>query len=405
MKPVLIVGGGPVGLTAALCLAAARVPVILFEADAEISTDLRASTFHPPTLDMLDGFGLGRELVRRGRITPSWQVRLHESGERAQFDLSVLKNETRHPYRLQCEQQILQKLLLDHLAGYPHASIRCGCRVDAVGQDDAGVWVEVQGERLAGSWLIGADGAHSSVRRGCEIGFSGETYPETTILVTTDFDFAAALEGLSGVNYVWSRTGTFSLLHLPGLWRCSFYPAVGQSPEEAVADEAIEQQLQSVVARPERYRVLHKRCYRIHQRVAQAYRRGRMLLAGDAAHLNSPSGGMGMNGGIHDAFNLTEKLVRVLGGADERLMDLYERQRRPIALEHILAQADRNRRRMQETDSERRRALLGDLQRTAGDPQLAHAYLLNSAMITGLRQAAAVTDLADAVELEGGSRL
>ncbi len=405
MRPVLIVGGGPVGLTAALCLAVARVPVILFEADAAISTDLRASTFHPPTLDMLDGFGLGHELVRRGRITPSWQVRLHESGERAQFDLSVLKNETRHPYRLQCEQQILQQLLVECLAGYPHASIRFGCRVDAVGQDDAGVWVEARGERLAGSWLIGADGARSVVRRGGEIGFSGETYPETTILVTTDFDFAAALEGLSGVNYVWSRTGTFSLLHLPGLWRCSFYPAAGQSPEDALAEEAVEQQLQGVVARPERYRVLHKRCYRIHQRVAQAYRRGRMLLAGDAAHLNSPSGGMGMNGGIHDAFNLTEKLVRVLGGADERLMDLYERQRRPIALEHILAQADRNRRRMRETDSERRRAMLQDLQRTAADPRLAHAYLLNSSMITGLRQAAAVTAAAAAVELRSGSRL
>jgi 2-polyprenyl-6-methoxyphenol hydroxylase-like FAD-dependent oxidoreductase len=391
MKPVLIVGGGPVGLTAALCLAAAKVPVILFEADAAISQDLRASTFHPPTLDMLDAFALGTELIAQGLVTPSWQIRLHETGERAEFDLGVLKGETRHPYRLQCEQQKLQHLLLARLAGYPHADIRFASTVDAVGQNADGVWVQVRGERLAGSWLIGADGSRSIVRRSCNIGFSGETYPETTILVTTDFDFDRALEGLSGVNYVWSPTGTFSLLHLPSVWRCSFYPRPGQALEEALADAAIEQQLQCVVPLPERYRVLQRRAYRIHQRVADTWRVGRMLLAGDAAHLNSPSGGMGMNGGVHDAFNLTEKLIRVLGGADEGLLDLYVRQRRPIAIEHVIAQADRNRRRMRETDPERRRTVLRDLQRTASDPELAHSYLLNSAMITGLRHAAAVT--------------
>ena len=391
MKPVLIVGGGPVGLTAALCLASARMPVILFEANAAIPEDLRASTFHPPTLDMLDRFGLGTELVAQGLITPRWQVRLQETGERAEFDLGVLEDETSHPYRLQCEQQKLQALLLARLGEYPHAEIRFAESVDAVGQDVDTTWVETDGRRTIGSWLIGADGSRSIVRRACGIGFAGETYPETIILVTTDFDFDRALQGLSGVNYVWSPTGTFSLLHLPSVWRCSFYPLPSQTLEQAMTDDAIEHHMQNAAPTPERHRVLHKRSYRIHQRVADTYRAGRMLLAGDAAHLNSPSGGMGMNGGIHDAFNLSEKLSRVLAGADAGLLDQYVRQRRSIAVDHVIAQADRNRNRMRETDPERRRALLKDLQQTAADPRLARRYLRNSAMITGLEQAAAIS--------------
>lgn len=391
MSPVLIVGGGPVGLTLALCLAAAEIPLVLFEAEPTIAPDLRASTFHPPTLDMLDEFGLGGELVARGLVTACWQIRLHETGERAEFDVGTLADETRHPYRLQCEQQKLQQLLLERLTRYPHAEIRFGSRVEAVGEEGGQVWATVGEERISGSWLIGADGARSIVRRSCDIAFGGETYPETTLLVTTGFDFADALDGLSGVNYVWSAAGTFSLLRLPEVWRCSFYPDAGQSAEDAMTDEAIERQLQRVVPRAESYPVLHRRAYRIHQRVADTFRRGHMLLAGDAAHLNSPSGGMGMNGGIHDAFNLAGKLRHVMRGADDRLLDLYVRQRRTVAIEDIIAQADRNRRRMRESDAQRRLTLLRELQQTARDPLLARDYLLRSSMISGLRRAAAIT--------------
>jgi 3-(3-hydroxy-phenyl)propionate hydroxylase len=115
-----------------------------------------------------------------------------------------------------------------------------------------------------------------------------------------------------------------------------------------------------------------------------------VFLAGDAAHLNSPSGGMGMNGGIHDAFNVCEKLVAVLHeDADESILDRYERQRRPIAEEEIIQQAHRNRTRMQERDPARRREMLAELQRTVDDPAKLKAYLTKSSMIDGLRRAAA----------------
>jgi len=139
-----------------------------------------------------------------------------------------------------------------------------------------------------------------------------------------------------------------------------------------------------------RIEVLETRPYRIHKRLASTYRRGRVLLAGDAAHLNSPSGGMGMNGGIHDAFSLCEKLIAVLeDGANDGLLDRYERQRRPIAEEEIIQQAHRNRTRMQERDPARRRAMLEDLQRITQDPVKLKAYLMKSSMIDGLRRAAA----------------
>jgi len=387
---VIVVGAGPVGLACALKLARAGVETLLVEAEGQLSEELRASTFHPPTLDMLEEFDVTSGLLRQGLVTPTWQVRMHETGERAEFDLSLLKGHTRHPYRLQCEQWKLSRLLAGMLPAEPWF----GTRALALSQTDHAVRLTVeQGGKpmeLECAYLVGADGARSAVRKALGLGFEGVTFPETTILATTHFDFAAHLDGLSGVNYCWAPSGTFSLLRLPGEWRVSLYPDDGESVEAALEPAAIERKLQRIVARPAPYQVLQTRPYRIHQRVVDRYRVGRVLLAGDAAHLNSPSGGMGMNGGIHDAFNLAEKLVRVLRGEDPGLLDLYERQRRPVALEQILAQSGRNRARMQERDPQKRLAALRELQAIAADPERALKHLLRTSMIEGLRQAAAI---------------
>lgn len=392
-EQVVIAGAGPVGLTAALLLQRAGIPFVLFEAAETLPEDLRASTFHPPTLDMLDSLGVAEPLKAQGLVGSTWQVRMHPSGERAVFDLSAIADATGHPYRLQCEQSKLCRLLLDRvLAG--GGDVRMGWAIEDVTQDADSVHVTVANaegrESVSGAFLIGADGSRSAVRQALGFAFEGKTYPETTILATTRFPFESHLPGLSNVNYVWKQGGTFSLLRLPNLWRCSLYPDGDETIEAALAPQSIARKLQEIAPSECGHSVDEVRPYRIHMRIVDDYRAGRVLLAGDAAHVNSPSGGMGMNGGIHDAFELVATVKEVMEGAPLDRLDRYTRRRRPIAESEILVQADRNRARMQERDPARRRAMLTELQRIADDPVAARAHLLRTSMIAGLQRAAAI---------------
>jgi 2-polyprenyl-6-methoxyphenol hydroxylase-like FAD-dependent oxidoreductase len=389
---VIVAGAGPVGLVTALRLANAGIAVTLIEREPALQRDLRASTFHPPTLEMLDTLGLAEPLLAQGLEVPTWQVRRHETHEKAVFDLAVIAGDTRYPFRLQCEQWKLCELAMARVEAHAGIELHMGYTLEAVSQDDTGVQVRVsdidgQTRVLRGRYLVAADGSRSTVRGLLELGFEGLTYPETTILVTTHFPFEQHLPELSNVNYVWIKGGTFSLLRLPDLWRCSVYAAAGETIEEALEPSGIQRKLRRIVPEQDHFEILEIRPYRIHQRIIEHYRIGRILLAGDAAHINSPSGGMGMNCGIHDAFNLTDKLVRVYAGESEALLDLYSRQRQPIAKEEILGQAHRNRTRMLEPDEEARTRTLQDLQATVADPERAREYLLSSSMITGLRKA------------------
>ena len=389
---VTVVGAGPVGLTAAFLLAEAGVPVTVFETSPTVPHELRASTWHPPTLDMLEPSGLTGVLIEHGRITPTWQIRLLESGEKAEFDLSVLRDDTNHPYRLQCEQSLYCDAVVARLSAMRQVELRFGETVAAAGQTDEQAWVDVGQEdgpleRLKAAYVIGCDGARSVVRDAMGAQFEGAAYPEITILATTRFPFETILEGLSGVNYIWKEGGTFSLLHLPDMWRCAFYPELGQTADAALKDEAIQRHIDEISPKIGAIEIIEKRAYRVHQRIADTYRAGRLFIAGDAAHLNSPKGGMGMNGGIHDAFSLARRLIEVSNAGDPSLLDGYERERRPIALEDIIAQADINRARMNETDAAARRESLRDLQAIAADPARAHAFLMRSSMIEGLRKA------------------
>jgi 3-(3-hydroxy-phenyl)propionate hydroxylase len=388
---VIVAGGGPVGCVAAMLLARASVPVTMIERATDVVFDYRASTFHPPTLDLLEESGITDALVAMGLVCPTVQIRDREIGKVAEFDVTRLKNETRHPYRLQCEQFKLVGHVYQELAKIPGVDLRFGHEVTSIDQrdDEVTVAAEHEGERVAirGDVVIGCDGGRSTVRKLMEIPFPGLTYPEHFLVAGTRFDFRAHMPDIASVNYTADPVRWFMLLQIPDMWRILVPVAPEVSPSDAVSEQSLQSSLQTILARPDDYEIVVRAIYRVHQRVAETYRRGRVFLAGDAAHLNNPLGGMGLNGGLHDVISLTDRLIALWHGkADAATLDGYEPQRRPEAINAIHAITARNKKLLEERDPEVRARNLEEMRRTAADPERSYQYLLDSAMISSLRR-------------------
>ena len=389
---VLVAGAGPVGLAVALYLAQHDVPVTVLEAESDLPETLRASTFHPPTLDMLESTGVLDAFLALGLKAPTLQYR-ERAGCIAEFDFGQIADVTRHPYRFQCEQFKLNRLLYEKLVTLPGAEVRFSSEVTAVEEDATSVTaVAGQGNetrRFVGRYLVGADGARSNVRKALDIPFDGFTWPERFLVVSTPFRFDEHFAGLAPVSYFADPVEWFFLLRVPGLWRVMFPTRPEESDDDVLTDASVERRLQSVLPNGRPYPVEHRTLYPVHQRVAARYRKGRAFLAGDAAHINNPLGGMGMNGGIHDAYNLAERLVRVWRGeAPESELDGYERQRRPIALEYANVHSTRNKLNLEARDPKRQQEFRRTMRETAADPEKSYEYLLRTSMIASLRQAA-----------------
>ncbi len=392
-KPVLIAGAGPVGCTAALYLAQADVPVTLMEAAPDLPVDLRASTFHPPTLDMLDKLGLTKKLIDQGLIVPRYQYRDRRTGEIAEFDLGTLKDETGHPYRLQCEQFKMTRTIIDMLKSYPQVEVLYGHRVVGFTQNDDHVQALTftdEGERrVKGSFLIGAEGADSRVRQSAAIMYRGMTYPELFLVASTPFRFEDHITDLSLVNYISDPDEWVVLLRTTGFWRVLWAADPELGRETLLSDDYIEAALQRIWKKDTPYDIHHRTLYHVHQRVAETYRIGRrVLLAGDAAHVNNPLGGMGMNGGVHDAVNACEKIVNILydGGNIDELLDLYDRQRREICTKFIQDQSKLNKELIETSDTDVQRKRQEQFMRAANDPVLSKAFLMRTSMIDSVRE-------------------
>jgi 3-(3-hydroxy-phenyl)propionate hydroxylase len=404
-RRVLIAGGGPVGLLCAWLLGRQGLPVRLFDVNDGPQADPRAATTHPATLDLLGDDGLDQDMARVGLVAPIFQFWDRPSGELvAQFDHAILKGDTAHPFVVQCEQFKTAKLVLERVRKLGNVEVLFGHEVVDVRQSDGEVSVDVRGpggiRSHSGAYLIGADGGRSTVRKQSDIPFDGFTWPERFIVLTTPHDFEAS-HGYCPRSYfadpeAWCNCFKVSADGPPGLWRTVFPTDPAQSEEELMSDAGVQARLQTFFPASAPYEVVHRNLYVTHQRVAATFREGRVLLAGDAAHVNNPIGGMGLNGGIQDAVNLADKLVRVLlHGEPERLLDLYDLQRRTVAIEFVQEQSIANKKRLEARDPEVRKRNLDELRATAADPARARQFLLKTAMIASQRRAAAI-------ELSGG---
>ena len=382
---VTIVGAGPSGLTLAWWLIQRGHTVTVLERESIVPKDMRASTFHPATLDLLADSGLADELVARGTIVPQWQYLIHESAERAVFDMACLSDVTAYPFRLQCEQFQLTELLVTRLAEHPSCSLHFDADVKAVTASTDGVQIQYQHHSnivdADCDWLVAADGASSQVRKSLGLTFDGQVFPKTSITLVLDYPFEDDIANLLGVNYVWLTDRHYSLMRLRDTWRFTFSPASDQDKETALSDRVAREHIARVSPRAAQSEIRSRNYYTLHQRCLDSFCHGRVLFVGDAAHLNSPAGGMGMNSGIHDARSLADHLVPVIQGSDPSLLARYDRRRRTIAREEVQRLSAKNYALHRETEASKRRLIWQELQDTINDPVKHREYLLDAAMI------------------------
>jgi 3-(3-hydroxy-phenyl)propionate hydroxylase len=399
---VIIVGAGPVGMVCALALNKRGIPVTVFEQEPAPVKDQRAASIHPPTLELLDALGVTGKIIPHGLV--SERYRFHDrvtNSVVAEFDLAQMRDEFRFPFVLQYEQYKLTASIAAEYANADDFDVRFAHGVTAIRQNADAVEVDVCSasgqERLSAAYVIGCDGGHSTVRRCAGITFDGFTYPQKFIKIATTFDFGTVNSDLAYRNYFSDPQEWCNLFKVrgespAGLWRAIFPLQADEDDDVALSRERIEQRLQKFFPRSGNYGIEYVNIYSVSQRVAAAFRKGRILLAGDAAHVNNPIGGMGMNGGIHNAINLAEKLSLVMGGeCGDQLLDLYDRQRRHVAREYIQTQTIANKKLMEERDLAVRQAMFDELRRTADDPQAARRYMRRAALLHSLQMANAVS--------------
>ncbi|SFL17659.1 FAD-dependent oxidoreductase [Geodermatophilus ruber] len=338
---VLVVGAGPVGILNALGLARAGIPVTVLDRADDVVMAPRAAVYHWAVLEGLDRLGVYEKAAARGFLKQDYEYRAHRTGERVRFGLEPLDGIVARPYNLHLGQGDLVRLALEELAAHDSATVLWQHTVVGVAQDESGVTVAVDapgGRReLRAGWLIGADGAHSAVRRALGIEFEGFTWPERFVATNVRYPFQQ--HGFAQTSFVCDDVYGAVIAKLDespggGLWRYTYCEDVAL-PEEAILDR-MPGFFAAVLPDLDGFELVEHAPYRMHQRCATRFRDGRVLLAGDAAHVTNPAGGLGLTGGLFDTFVLQEALAAVIRGeADGSVLDAYARERRRVFLEMV----------------------------------------------------------------------
>lgn len=394
-RSLIIVGAGPVGVVAALDAARRGYSVTLIEADTEISTNPRAATFHPSTLEMVATLGFFEEFKAAGLVARHFDF--WDKPTRtliARMDHQALEDETPYPFVVQCEQHKLVDIGLRRMAGEAEIDVRLGTKVTSVSQSSDAVLVSAEGPdgalSFVADFVIGCDGGRSTVRKEIGVEFEGFTWPERFIVLTSIQDMQAAL-GCSYRNYIADPVEWANLFKVAGedgiaRWRAVFPTGVDQTDDEALSDAECARRLSSIVPIATVDDLVHRKTYNVHQRVAASFREGRVFLAGDAAHVNNPIGGLGLNCGIHDVIELLDTLDQIdVRDPDEQLIGRYERRRRPLNIEFVQNQTIANKKRLEAADEQERALKRQELIDIAEDPVKHREFLLRSSLVASVR--------------------
>jgi|TARA_B110000438_G_scaffold93499_1_gene92978 3-(3-hydroxy-phenyl)propionate hydroxylase len=388
---IIIAGAGPVGTFVAFCLAEQGIDVLVLESAEHCETDMRASTFHPPTLSYLDQLGLAKPLIAQGLKAPIFQYRIRSSEEVLEFNLGELSDRLEFPFRLQCEQYKFARMLAEKLEEHPHAEILFNHKVLEVSQNNVGTSVEVNtpdGIRTyKGSYLIGADGANSIVRRQLGIDFSGFTYKEKFLTLSTKESVENYFNDLAYVNYVSDPKDWFVLLKAPSAWRILVPIENNMKDADIVSNKNIHSVFQRVLGESKKVETIHRTIYRVHQRVVDKMTHQRILLIGDSAHLNNPLGGLGMNSGLHDAWNLSQKLGLIINHKHSKdLLGQFDRQRRAVMNDFIQRQTIKNKKMIEESGETNFQSQWDEMRIIQADKTKRKEYMLEQSMTNSLQR-------------------
>ncbi|UZE25899.1 FAD-dependent monooxygenase [Pseudomonas sp. B21-056] len=374
---VIIVGAGPVGLLTALALAQENVSVIVLEADAKVSDAPRASVYFPSTITALDKLGMLQDVTAASERGISFATRIPEFGFISEIQHSVMKGIT-YEYQLHCGQDELALIAIRH-AEKVGVDIRFNHRVLALSQDSHGVALTVmtpEGEQvLKADYVIGCDGARSTIRKLLDLSFDGHTWP--TRFVATNVYCNFTKHGYCPANIMLDPIdgGVVMSLGKPDFWRVTYAEDGTLAPE--THRERIMQRYARIMPKDEPFELVASNPYTIHQRAASSFRVGRTLLAGDAAHATNPLGGLGLTGGLWDGMILADLLAAVLRNeSKDDVLDQWAIERKRVFWEVASAGASENKRMVEEKDPIQRRLDMERLQATADNPEAGRQMML-----------------------------